>query len=77
MVFYCEQAAGFTSDIGYDDESFLTSLATMFEQAVMLAITLPAQNREALLARLAEVRDMSRVGYGVQDHMDFVLPQIE
>jgi hypothetical protein len=77
MVFYCGQAAGFCSHVGYEDESFLTSLVTMFEQAVRLVITLPAGNQDDLLARLAEVRDLSEFGYGVQAQMDFVLSQIQ
>src|SRR6266516_6140242 len=42
MVFYCERAAGFCSDIGYQDESYLDALVRMFEQALTIANTLPA-----------------------------------
>jgi hypothetical protein len=31
MVFYCEQAAGFCSDIGNDDEGYFDALVRMFE----------------------------------------------
>src|SRR6059036_792578 len=34
MVFYCEQAAGFSSDIGNQDESYFDALVRMFEQAL-------------------------------------------
>src|SRR5277367_5002794 len=37
MVFYCEQGAGFSSDLGNEDESYLNSLARIFEQALMVA----------------------------------------
>ena len=35
MVFYCEQASGFASDLGYQDESYLNALVRMFEQALI------------------------------------------
>ena len=34
MVFYCEQAAGFCSDIYSDDEGYFNALVRMFEQAL-------------------------------------------
>src|ERR1700693_433051 len=41
MVFYCEQASGFASDVGYQDESYFDALVRMFEQAAATASTLP------------------------------------
>ena len=74
MVFYCEQAAGFLSDIGMDDENYLSALVRMFEQALTVANALPADSRDALLARLDRVRNISqKIGYGVGEDMDFIL----
>jgi hypothetical protein len=71
MVFYCELAAGFCKEFGNDDENYLSALVRMFEQALTLAKTLPAQSRDALLTRLDRVRNISRnFGYGVADAMD-------
>lgn len=47
MVFYCEQAAGYCHDIGYQDEKFFDALVRMFEQALRSISTLPANGREA------------------------------
>jgi len=74
MVFYCEQAAGFASDVGYQDQSYFDALVRMFEQAVATANTLPADTRDALIPRLDRVRSMShKCGYGVGDDMDSIL----
>jgi hypothetical protein len=71
MVFYCQRAAGFSSEFGNDDENYLTALVHMFHQALTIANTLPAHSRDAVLARLDRVRDISRnFGYGVADAMD-------
>jgi len=37
MVFYCERAAGFCSDVCHDDEGYFDVLVRVFEQAVKLA----------------------------------------
>ena len=74
MVFYCEQASGFASDLGYQDESYLNALVRMFEQALATANTLPADTRDALIARLDRVRTIGhKCGYGVGDDMDSIL----
>jgi hypothetical protein len=74
MAFYCEQASGFASDLGYRDESYLAALVRMFEQAVAAANTLPAGIRDQLIARLDRVRSRShKCGYGVGDNMDSIL----
>jgi hypothetical protein len=74
MVFYCEQSSGFASDLGYQDESYLNALVRMFEQAVIIATTLPASGRDALVARLDRVRTTGHErGYGVGDDMDSIL----
>ncbi len=74
MVFYCEQAAGFCSDIGYQDDGYFDALVSMFEQALKAIARLPASDRNALMARLDRVRVISHnFGYGVGDDMDSLL----
>jgi len=74
MVFYCEQASGFASDLGYQDESYFNALVRMFEQALATATSLPTDTRDALIARLDRVRSISHTcGYGVGDDMDSIL----
>src|SRR5438034_11318274 len=57
MVFYCEQASGFCKDIGQQDEGYFDALVRMFEQALKSANTLPANDRDDLIARLDHVRE--------------------
>ena len=52
MVFYCERAAGFCSDIASDDEGFFNALVRMFERALVQANTLPPSGRVGLVNRL-------------------------
>ena len=74
MVFYCERAAGFSNDIGLQDEGYFDALVRMFEQALKGSVTLPVEQRDALLARLDVVRGISHnFGYGVGDAMDTLL----
>ncbi len=74
MVFYCERAAGFSSDVGNQDEGYFDALVRTFEQALKLATTLPTNGRDSLLARLDRVRVIShQFGYGVGDDMDSLL----
>ena len=74
MVFYCEQAAGYCQDIGYQEEKFFGALVRMFEQALKSANTLPANDRDSLIARLNRVRKISHAfGYGVGDDVDYLL----
>jgi hypothetical protein len=74
MVFYCERAAGFCSDVCNDDEGYFDALVGMFEQALKLANALSANRRDELIARLDRVRVISHeFGYGVGDDMDFLL----
>lgn len=74
MVFYCEQASGFASDIGYQDESYFNALVRTFEQAVATAKRLPTDTRDALIASLDRVRSISlKCGYGIGDGMDSIL----
>ena|ERR1039458_3253453 len=74
MVFYCEQAAGYCRDIGYQEEGFFNTLVRMFEQALKSANTLPANGKDSHIARLDHVRGISHgFGYGVGDDMDYLL----
>ena len=74
MVFYCEQASGFASDLGYQHESYFNALVRMFEQALATANSLPTDTRDALIARLDRIRSIShKCGYGVGDDMDSIL----
>jgi hypothetical protein len=74
MVFYCEQAAGFSKDCGYADESYFDALVRMFEQAVTAVNGLPATARAALIVRLERVSRLSQdFGYGVGDDMSYLL----
>jgi hypothetical protein len=51
MVFYCERAAGFCSDIGYQDDGYFDALVRMFEQALKAIAQLSTSDRHALIAR--------------------------
>ena len=74
MVFYCEHAAGFCSDIGYQDDGYFDALVRMFDQALKAIAQLSAGDRHALIVRLDKVRGVSyNFGYGVGDDMDSLL----
>jgi hypothetical protein len=74
MVFYCERAAGFCSDVCNDDEGYFDALVRMFEQALKFAKPLSVDLRDNLVARLDRVRTISHeFGYGVGDDMDSLL----
>ena len=74
MVFYCERAAGFCSDVGYQDDGYFNALVRMFEQALQIIAQLSASDCNPLIARLDKVRTISHnFGYGVGDDMDSLL----
>jgi hypothetical protein len=77
MVFYCERAAGFCSDIGYQDDGYFNALVSMFGQALKAIARLSASDRcNALIARLDRVRVISHnFGYSVGDDMDSLLAE--
>ena len=56
MVSYCERAAGFCNNIGYQDNGYFDALLSMFEQALKAIARLPNSDRNALMARLDRVR---------------------
>jgi hypothetical protein len=55
-----------------DDETYLSALVRMFEQALKTIATLPDEQHATLWARLGVVRDRCshNLGYGVGDNMD-------
>lgn len=76
MVFYCERGAGFSNDIGLQDEAYFDALVRMFQQALKGINALPEDRRPALMARLDTVRDTSHnFGYGVGGEMDELLAE--
>ena len=71
MVFYCEQATGFSAEFGLDDETYYGALVRMFEQALTIVAGLPDAQRETFLERLDDVRVMGQnVGWGVGEAFD-------
>jgi hypothetical protein len=76
MVFYCERAAGFSNDVGLQDEGYFDALVRMFGQAMKTINALPHDGRPALIARLDAVRQISHnFCYGVGDDMDDLLAE--
>jgi hypothetical protein len=76
MVFYCERAAGFSNDVGLQDEGYFDALVRMFEQALKTIDALPEDCKSALMVRLDAVRHISHnFGYGVGDDMDDLLAE--
>jgi len=70
-VFYCERAAGFSDDIGMEDDAFFRALVRMYEQALKLVVALPDDERDVFIARLDAVRRVcANFGYGVSDDMN-------
>lgn len=76
MVFFCERAAGFSDDVGLQDEGYFDALVRMFEQALKVIRALPENQRTELHRRLDAVRRISHnFGYGVGDDMDDLLAE--
>jgi hypothetical protein len=76
MVFYCERAAGFSNDIGLQDERYFDALVRMFEQALKTMAALPDGAQSTFVERLEKVRSISHnFGYGVGDDMDKLLSE--
>lgn len=74
IVFYCEKGAGFSNDIGLQDDGYFDALVRMFAEALKTIVVLPDAARLSLLERLKEVRRISHnFGYGVGDEMDELL----
>ena len=78
MVFYCERAAGFSMEVGLQDEGYFDALVRMFEQALKTIASLPDAQRQPLWDRLDTVRHTSHnFGYGVGDDMGDLLAEYE
>lgn len=76
MVFYCERAAGFSNDVGLQDEGYFDALVRMFEQALKTVASLAEVRRQPLWERLNAVcRTSHHFGYGVGDDMDDLLAE--
>lgn len=74
MVFFCERAAGFSNDVGFQDEGYFDALTQMFAQALTIIGTLPEDRRPGLLGRLDAVRRLGHnLSYGIGDDMDDLL----
>ena len=72
MVFYCERAAGFSNDVGLQDEGYYSALVRMFEQALKATMVLPEPQRDDFLDRLEDVRVAGQgYGWGVGDDFDW------
>lgn len=76
MVFFCERAAGFSDDVGLQDEPYFDALVRMFEQALITIRGLPEGHQTELHRRLDLVRRICHnFGYGVGDDMDDLLAE--
>jgi hypothetical protein len=76
MVFFCERAVGFSSEVGLQDERYFDALVRMFDEACKIAGTLPEERRRELWVRLDLVRNLGqRLGYGVGITMDHLLAE--
>ena len=74
MGFYCERAAAFCSDVGYQDGGYFDELVRMFEQGLRPSPSYLLGDRNRLIALLNRVRVISHnFGYGVGDLMDTML----
>lgn len=76
MVYYCEQAAGFSQDVGMAGDSWFDALLRTFEDALKLVNSLSQDRQAPFIARLDEVRRLGHdFGYGVGDEMDYLMAE--
>jgi hypothetical protein len=76
MVFYCERAAGFSNDVGLQDEGYFDALIRMFEHALKTIASLADTQRQPLWDRLDNVHSICHnFGYGVDGDMDDLLAE--
>ena len=76
IVFFCEEATDFCRQYGNDDVPYFNALVRIFEQALEVALTLPAETRDGFVGRLEQVAEISHnFGYGVGDDMDYFLAE--
>lgn len=70
MLRFVECGTAFTADLGDIDESFYSSLSSMFEQVVQAVEALPLSDQRSHVARLLGVVERAgAVGWGYQDHI--------
>ena len=70
-VFYCEQAIGFSSEVGLDDRSYYDAVWRMFKQALSTVMVLPETDRPPFLDRLNGVRLSARgLGWGLENELN-------
>lgn len=73
-VYYCECAAGFSNEVGLQDEGYFDALVRMFEQALKKINELTSEHQPAFTHRLSAVKHAcDYFGYGVADDMDYLL----
>ena len=78
MVFYCEEAVGFSNEVALQDEPYATALERMFAQALQTIATLPAAAQHPFLNRLLQVQRAARdLSYGTGYEMEDLLNQYE
>jgi hypothetical protein len=76
MVFYCERAAGFSADMGLQDERYFAALERMFAQALITIAEMPTQQQQPLWDRLDAVCHTCRdLGYGVVEALSDLLAE--
>lgn len=74
MVYYCERAAGFSNNVGFQDERYFDALVRMFEQALNTIATLPPTEQESFWERLEGVcSSCEDLGYGVIEEVSDLL----
>ena len=70
-VFYCEQAIGFSNEVGLDDGGYYDAFCGMFEQALNTVMALAEAERQPLVDRLEEVRLSGQgIGWDVEDDLN-------
>src|SRR3954453_20348383 len=52
MIFFCERAAGFAREFGFQEETYMDALVRMFAQALKQVAALPDAQQEVMLDRL-------------------------
>jgi len=73
MIYFCEQASGFSDDVGLDDDGYYDALVLMFEQALKMVMSLPETQRESFLDRLEDVRTWGQgMGWGLGDDFNTI-----
>jgi hypothetical protein len=71
MIFFCEEAVGFSRGMYFQEHGYFLALVRMFEQAIIAVSALPDATQIEFLIRLNQVRNHSvELGYGVDEAMD-------